>query len=72
MLGTWAVLKAAELRANPDEDVEVIGAAVCAAVLIMLPLVEDFANVFAGLAGGLVGALSGYAASLARRERRAE
>ena len=28
-----------------------IGAAVCAAVLIMLPLVEDFANVFAGLAG---------------------
>ena len=72
MLGAWAVLKAAELRANPDEDVEVIGAAVCAAVLIMLPLVEDFANVFAGLAGGLVGALCGYAASLTRRERRAE
>jgi hypothetical protein len=37
MLGAWAVLKASELRANPDEDVEVIGAAVCAAVLIMLP-----------------------------------
>ena len=72
MLGAWAVLKAAELRANPDEDVEVIGAAVCAVVLIMLPLVEDFANVFAGLAGGLVGALCGYAASLSRRERRAE
>ncbi len=72
MLGAWAVLKAAELRANPDQDVEVIGAAVCAAVLIMLPLVEDFANVFAGLAGGLVGALCGYAASLKRRERRAE
>ena len=33
-----------------------IGAAVCAVVLIMLPLVEDFANVFAGLAGALVGA----------------
>ena len=72
LLGTWAMLKAAELRADPDEDVEVIGAAVCAAVLILLPLVEDFANVFAGLAGGLVGVLCGYAASLSRRERRAE
>ena len=72
MLATWAVLKASELRANPDEEVEVIGAAVCAAVLIMLPLVEDFANIFAGLAGALVGALCGYAASLTRRERSAE
>lgn len=72
MLATWAVLKASEVRANPDEDVEVIGAAVCAAVLIMLPLVEDFANIFAGLAGALVGALCGYAASLTRRERSAE
>ena len=58
----WAVLKAGELRADPDEDVDVIGAAVCAAVLIMLPLVEDFANVFAGLAGALVGAACGCAA----------
>ncbi|MBM3667540.1 MAG: rhomboid family intramembrane serine protease [Actinobacteria bacterium] len=69
LLAAWAVLKAAELRAGLDEHAEVIGAAVCAAVLILLPLVEDFANVFAGLSGGLVGALCGYAASLARRER---
>ena len=41
----------AEVRGHPDEDVEVIGAAVAAAVLIMLPLVEDYANVFAGLGG---------------------
>jgi membrane associated rhomboid family serine protease len=72
MLGAWAVLKASEMRADPDQDVELVGAAVCAAVLIMLPLVEDFANVFAGLGGGLVGALCGFAASRARRERRAE
>lgn len=69
MLAGWAVLKAAELRARPDEDVEVIGAAIAAAVLIMLPLVEDFANVFAGLGGAVVGAACGYAASLSRRKR---
>lgn len=69
MLAGWAVLKAAELRARPDEDVEVIGAAIAAAVLIMLPLVEDFANVFAGLGGAVVGAACGYAASLSRRQR---
>jgi membrane associated rhomboid family serine protease len=72
MLGTWAALKASEMRSNPDEDVELIGVAVCAVALIMLPLVEDFANVFAGLAGGFVGALCGFVASLTRRERRAE
>ena len=62
----------AELRADPDQEVDAIGAAVCAAVLILLPLVEDFANVFAGLGGALVGAACGFVASYARRERRAE
>jgi hypothetical protein len=70
LLTTWAILKAGELRTDPDQDVEVIGAAVAAAVLIMLPLVEDFANVFAGLAGALVGAACGLAAAFARRERK--
>lgn len=69
MLAAWGVLKAGEMRADPDQDVDLIGVAVCAAVLIMLPLVEDFANVFAGIAGGVVGAACGFAASLARRER---
>jgi membrane associated rhomboid family serine protease len=71
LLTAWAVLKAGEVRANPDEDVEVIGAAVAAAVLIMLPLVEDYASVFAGLAGAIVGAACGLVAALARREKRA-
>ena len=70
LLAAWAVLRAAEVRAAPDEDVEVIGAAVAAAVLILLPLVDDYASVFAGLAGGLVGALCGLVAVFARRERR--
>jgi membrane associated rhomboid family serine protease len=69
LLCAWAVMRAAELRVHPDEDVEVIGAAVAAAVLILLPVVDDFANVFAGLAGALVGAGCGLAAALARRKR---
>jgi membrane associated rhomboid family serine protease len=70
LLATWAVLKAAEVRADPEVEVEVIGAAVAAAVLIMLPLVEDYANVFAGLAGALVGAACALVAVLARREKK--
>ena len=70
LLAAWAVMRAAEVRAHPDEDVEVIGAAVAAAVLILLPLVDDYANVFAGLGGALVGAGCGLVASCSRRERR--
>ena len=55
LLGAWAVMHTAEVRTT-SEDVEVISAAVAAAVLILLPLVDDYASVFAGLAGGLVGA----------------
>jgi membrane associated rhomboid family serine protease len=72
LLAAWAVMRAGEVRAAPDEDVEVIGAAVAAAVLILLPLVEDYASVFAGLAGGVVGALCGLVADFARRGRRPE
>jgi membrane associated rhomboid family serine protease len=69
LLSAWAVMRAAEVRAHPDEDVELIGAAVAAAVLILLPLVDDYANVFAGLAGALVGAGCGLVAAMSRRER---
>jgi membrane associated rhomboid family serine protease len=70
LLACWAVIRGAEVRSRPGEDVEVIGAAVAAAVLILLPLVDDYANVFAGLGGALVGAACGFAAAFARRERR--
>jgi membrane associated rhomboid family serine protease len=69
LLSAWGVMRAAEVRDHPDEDVELIGAAVAAAVLILLPLVDDYANVFAGLAGALVGAGCGLAAAMTRRER---
>ena len=69
LLSAWAVIRAAEVRAHPDEDVELIGAAVAAAVLILLPVVDDYANVFAGLGGALVGGGCGLIAAMARRER---
>lgn len=69
LLCAWAVMRAWEVRAQPDDDVEVIGAAIAAAVLILLPVVQDFADVFAGLGGALVGAACGLVAALARRER---
>ncbi len=72
LLAAWAVMRAAELRRHVDEDVEVIGAAVAAAVLVLLPVVEDWANIFAGLGGAMVGACCGLVAAFARRERRAE
>ncbi len=67
LLAAWAVIRAAEVRAFDDDEVEVIGAAIAAAVLLALPLVEDSANVFAGLGGGAVGALAGFAAGLTVR-----
>ncbi len=67
LLCAWAVMRAAEVRQRVDEEAEVIGVAVAAAVLVLLPLVEDSANVFAGLAGALVGASCGLGAALARR-----
>src|SRR4051794_28791835 len=70
LLAAWAVIRGAEVRSGAGGDVEVVGAAVAAAVLIMLPLVDDWANVFAGLGGALVGAACGLVATFARRERR--
>jgi hypothetical protein len=61
-LATWFVIRRAEANAG-DEDYDVIGVAVAAAVLLALPLFEDTANVFVGLAGGLVGLLAGFAAT---------
>jgi len=61
-VATWWVLRRAEANAG-DEDYDVIGVAVAAAVLLALPLFEDTANVFVGLAGGLVGLLAGFAAT---------
>jgi membrane associated rhomboid family serine protease len=62
-LGAWFMLRRAESRGAIDEEYDVIGVAVCAAVLLALPIFEDSANVIAGLGGGLVGVLAGLSAA---------
>jgi membrane associated rhomboid family serine protease len=68
-LAAWAVIRHLESRAHPGDDWDVIGAAVFAAVLLALPLVEDSASVVAGVAGGVVGAAAGFAAGRAAPAR---
>lgn len=65
MLAAWLVLRRAEARGAIDQEYDWIGVAVCAAVLLLLPLFTD-ADVVAGLAGGAVGALAGLLAALTR------
>jgi membrane associated rhomboid family serine protease len=66
-LAAWVVLRDAERRADPTEEYDRIAVAVAAVVLLLLPLVEDFADPWAGIVGGLVGGACGLAAALGRR-----
>lgn len=70
VFATWLVLRDAERRADPTDEYDQIAVVVVAAVLLLLPLVDDFASVWAGLVGGLVGAGCGLAAALAGRTTR--
>ena len=65
-LAAWLALRRAEARSAVDDDYDLIGVGVAAAVLLALPLVEDAANVYAGLAGAAVGGLAGLAAGRLR------
>ena len=67
VIGAWLVLRDAERRIDPTEEYDQIAVLVCVAVLLLLPAVDDWANVWAGIAGGLIGAACGMAAALGRR-----
>ncbi len=66
-LAAYLVIRDAERRADPTVEYDRIAIAVAAAVLLLLPVVEDFADFWAGLVGGLVGAACGLAAALGGR-----
>jgi|SRR5215203_1832848 len=66
-LAAWFVIRRAEVRGTVGEDYDVIGVAVAAVVLIVLPLFAPTADYVSGLAGGVVGAVAGLAASAFRR-----
>jgi membrane associated rhomboid family serine protease len=65
-LAAWFALRFSETRNAIDQDVDLIGVGVAAAVLLLLPAFESEANVFAGLGGALVGGLGGFAAAAVR------
>jgi membrane associated rhomboid family serine protease len=65
-LSAWSAVRYSETRSAVDDDFDVIGVAVAAAVLLLLPAFESDANVVAGLGGALVGGLAGFAAAALR------
>jgi membrane associated rhomboid family serine protease len=62
-VAAWFAIRRAEAHHSIDQDYDVIGVAVAAAVLLALPIFESTADPFAGLVGGAVGGLAGLAAS---------
>jgi membrane associated rhomboid family serine protease len=66
-IAAWFVIRRAEVRGEIGEDFDVVGVAVCAIVVILLPLFAPTADWAAGLGGGVVGALAGFAATAFRR-----
>jgi membrane associated rhomboid family serine protease len=66
-LAAWFVIRRAEVRGEIGEDFDLVGVAVCAVVIILLPLFAPTAAWVAGLAGGVIGALAGFAATAFQR-----
>ncbi len=50
-LAAWFVIRRAEVRGEIGEDLDVVGVAVCAVVVILLPLFAPTADWVAGLGG---------------------
>jgi membrane associated rhomboid family serine protease len=69
MLAAWFALRRAEARGAIDQEYDAIGVAVCAAVLLLLPLVTYDADAIAGLGGALVGGAAGLLAAALRPAR---
>ena len=65
-LAAWFAIRRAESHHAIEEEYDLIGVVVAAAVLLALPLFDSTANVFAGLVGGAVGGFAGLAASVLR------
>src|SRR5215218_8510477 len=66
-LGAWFMVRRADAREDPTEEVDTIPVVVAAVVLLALPLVNDYANEWSGIVGGLVGLAAGFSATLGRR-----
>jgi membrane associated rhomboid family serine protease len=60
LLAAWSIPPLLELRAGEEPEADLIGAAVFAAVIVLLPAVVPEADWIAGLVGGLLGLLVGF------------
>lgn len=65
-IAAWYFTARPEARES-DQTLDLAGVVVCAAVILLLPLVVDGVSPWAGIAGGLVGAVSGLVASRFRK-----
>jgi membrane associated rhomboid family serine protease len=59
LLAAWLVDDRLAARRGADRGNDLIGVAVFAAVLLLLPIADEQASVFAGLAGAAIGAVAG-------------
>lgn len=66
MLAAWFALRRAEARGAIDQEYDRIGVAVCAVVILALPIFVVSADVVAGVVGGLVGGVAGLLAAAMR------
>jgi membrane associated rhomboid family serine protease len=65
-VAAWFAIRRADAHHAIDQDYDLIGVVVAAAVLLLLPVFDSDADVFAGLVGGAVGGLAGVVASALR------
>jgi membrane associated rhomboid family serine protease len=63
LLGAWLMLWRAEERGGLAEPLDALGVGVTAAVLLLLPIVENGADPIAGVVGGGVGLAMGWLAA---------
>jgi membrane associated rhomboid family serine protease len=66
-LGAWFMLRRDEALGDPTSELDWIGATVAACVLLLLPLVDSYANPWFAIVGGGVGLGAGLVAARARR-----
>jgi len=69
LLGAWVVPDLRERRRGGETDSDLLGVAVIAVALLVLPLAAPSANPLAGVAGGAIGLLAGVLLSAVSRER---
>ncbi len=66
-VGASFMVRRADARDDPTEELDMIPIVVAAIALLLLPLVNDYANEWSGIIGGLVGLAAGFSATLGRR-----